>query len=55
MALWTILKSEKDEEEITYRYKPHPVQITAILLLLKMEEGINQNKLRNRLAEVKTG
>ena len=52
-----ILKAQSNEEEctVTFQYKPHPAQITAVLLLLGIVCEQNPNQIQNSLAQIETG
>lgn len=55
-ALWTILKSNKDEDgNIIYVYKPHPGQILAIFLLLEFDDDNSKSKISKSMVQVSTG
>ena len=49
-----IAKSSNDEEELTasFEYKPHPAQITALILLLNMADKNGFGDLRNAMAQI---
>ena len=59
-ALWTISKAEVDEEDrtVSYDYKPHPAQISAIMLILSIVSEGKSDKpksVANCMAQVGTG
>ena len=46
-ALMAILKAQTDDQDcvITFEYKPHPAQVTGVLVLLNLIDGSNINKI----------
>ena len=56
-ALMAILNSTNDEENqiSIFNFKPHPAQISALLLLLNITEKDRFGNLHNALAQIETG